>query len=154
MKNSYLILLAFIFAIIQISILPKLPFNFVPNLLLICVLFVSFFKGKAGLFYGFFIGLFMDVFFSPGLGFLALFLTLIAFGLSLLAENMYKYNIVSYILIVFFTEILFEVYYLLINKKMSAYLFVHQSLPNILYTTIIGLLFFVLCRPREKMGVV
>ena len=29
MKNSYLILLAFIFAIIQISILPKLPFNFV-----------------------------------------------------------------------------------------------------------------------------
>jgi len=86
-KIFFIILISYLLVLVQTSLSPHFAFSYkIPNLILISVILFNLFeapKEKAGLFFAFFGGFFLDIFSENFLGFWILILLIVAFFIKL-----------------------------------------------------------------------
>ena len=88
------LLFSFCFLIIETAILSNIVFlPVVPDLVLICLIYVSFYNGcSAGEIHGFFTGFMIDFLSAAPLGLNSLIRTIIGFLTGLIKDIVYEYN--------------------------------------------------------------
>ena len=118
------------------------------DLAIVILVYVALTRGPThGIIFGFLIGLLMDVFTPQTLGWGALVKCLIGFTLGSFKDNLYLESIYSKGAVVFFTLLLNDSLYYTITTGLSDSTFEvlsRYSLPSALYSSVIGMLIFVL----------
>ena len=152
MKKALLVLLLFISLILQVTVFSHLKiFGIKPDLILIIVLAIGFFRGSyQGMSFGFLGGFLEDVFSSAGLGTNALSKVLCGFLVSFVGKKVYE-NIGTQAVIIVTFSILDRIITLIIlflssgTFSMSLSL-IPQTIVYALYNLILGLLAFPLMK--------
>jgi len=137
-----LCVLGFIFCILQVSILRGLAiFQVTPDLILILLIYVALFRGKIAMWFGFAMGLFIDLY-SATLGYNALVNTVIGYGIGSFAPYLYREMPVLWITILLGASLIHNFTISLAQREFSLFFFSRYIIPGSLYTVIVGLLLF------------
>ena len=119
-----------------------------PDLAIIILVYLALTRGRSyGMVFGFLIGFLSDVFTPGTLGLGALVKCLIGFTLGSFKDNLYLESLYSKGAVVFLTLILNDSLYYTITTGLSDSTFrvlSRYSLPSALYTSVIGMLIFLL----------
>lgn len=144
--NVLLIILAFT---IQNCIFPMLPFlSAAPNLLLILTFSFGFIRGKqAGMFYGLFAGLLLDLFYSGPFGFYALLYIYIGYVNGICTKYYYEDYITLPLILSVINELVYNLYiyvfrFLIRGRLDLAYYFREIMVPEIIFTVVTTLLVY------------
>lgn len=141
-----LVILTFIFCILQISILRSIAIlQVIPNLLLILVLYIGLFHGKQASFFGFFGGLFIDLY-NISMGWNALVNTMIGYGLGSVAPRLNKETPILWIAVIFVASLFHETISFATQKELSLFFWGRYIIPTSLYTTAMGVIIFMILR--------
>lgn len=137
-----LIISALLFCILQISLVHSIAiFQTTPDLILIIVLYAALFYGEIGLWIGFGAGLFLDLY-NLSLGYNALLLSLIAYGIGKLASRVYREAPILWITLIGVGSILKNLIMFAVQKELSFGLIFKYIIPEAIYTTIVGIVIF------------
>lgn len=158
--NVLLIILAFT---IQNCIFPMLPFlSAAPNLLLILTFSFGFIRGKrAGMFYGLFAGLLMDLFYSGPFGFYALLYIYIGYINGIFTKYYYEDYITLPLILSVVNELVYNLYiyvfrFLIRGRLDLVYYFKEIMVPKIIFTVVTTLMvyrmFLYITRRIEELG--
>lgn len=144
--NLLLMVIAFI---IQSCIFPLMPFfSATPNLLLILTFSLSFIHGKeAGMFYGFFVGILLDLFYSGPFGFYTLLFINIGYFNGFFTKDYYADYITLPLFLSIVNEIVYNVYiyvlrFLIRGKFDIGYYMKEIILPEAIFTVVTTLLIY------------
>lgn len=144
--NVLLIILAFT---IQNCIFPMLPFlSAAPNLLLILTFSFGFIRGKqAGMFYGLFAGLLLDLFYSGPFGFYALLYIYIGYINGICTKYYYEDYITLPLILSVINELVYNLYiyvfrFLIRGRLDLSYYFWEIMVPEIIFTVVTTLLVY------------
>lgn len=122
----------------------------VPNLILVVVVSYAYLRGrKNGLIIGFFCGLMLDLQYGSVIGLYAFIMMTIGFLVGFCKKFYFRDRLHLPILLILGSDFIYGLYYyicefLLRGKLDFIYYFVHRILPEIIYTTLIGILLFLL----------
>ncbi len=159
MKDRYLILIAFIIAILQITVLQFISIaNVVPNLALIVVIvFTIYLDEFKALKFSAYIALFLDVLSGKGLGVYLIAFIVISYTVDKIGATVFKDNFLSPIIFIAFSTVFLFVYFTLVDYFSVG--FVHGFfwslkvlIIEIAYNVLIGIPIynFVISAPRKK----
>lgn len=139
-----IILLTLLFCILQITLVYSIAiFQATPDLILVIVIYSALFCGELGLWIGFGTGLFLDLY-SLSLGYNALLLSLIAYVIGKLATRIYRDAPVIWITLISLSSLLKNIIIFAVQKELSLKLLLSYIVPEMLYTTIVGVIIFFL----------
>lgn len=134
---------------IQNCIFPLLPFlSAAPNLLLLLTFSFGFIHGKeAGMFYGVFAGLMMDLFYSGPFGFYTLIFVYIGYINGICTKYYYEDYITLPLILCIVNELAYNLYiyilrFLIRGKLDFFYYFREIIIPEIIFTIVMTLLFY------------
>lgn len=135
--------------VLQTTIFQWLSFgNIVPNLLIIITALYGMNHGdRFGLVVGFFCGLLADIFFGNFIGFNALLYMYIGYFNGKFHQNFYPEDIKLPLVLFFFSDFLYSIAYYLImfmlrGKFDFSFFLFNIIMPEVLYTTILGLVVY------------
>jgi rod shape-determining protein MreD len=125
----------------------------VPDLTLIFIVVVSLrFGSIAGLWFGFMTGLVQDVYQADHLGAYALSKTLLGYAVGLAEEHVLRLYWVSKVLLLAFAFLLHDLVHATamgLDQRLIPDLLIHRTLPEGLYTVVIGSLWFYFTSARS-----
>jgi rod shape-determining protein MreD len=150
MRTFIFILIALVFCVIQAGVLNAITiFGVTPDIILIFILYIALFQGRRGMWYGFCMGFFVDIYSSSVVGVNALLNTVIGYALGSYSDYVYKAGILSRLIILFGGSLFHDLVILATQKSLSFYSLFHFILPRSVYTTIVGLFIFFLLNKLE-----
>jgi len=120
----------------------------VPNLLIILTSAIGFLEGrKAGMAVGFVSGLLLDTFFGTVYGVNAMFFTWIGFANGSFQKILYPKDIKTPLVLIAGSDLVYSIifyffHFFLIGDFKILYYTIHVIIPEVIYTTIIALLFY------------
>ncbi|MCK4352762.1 rod shape-determining protein MreD [candidate division WOR-3 bacterium] len=143
-------ILAFIFCIIQISILRSIAIlQVIPDIVLIIVIYVALFHGKIAMWFGFFTGFFIDLY-SSKLGYSALINTVIGYGIGNFASQFSREVPVLWVIMLFGGSLFQKMVLFAVQKELSLFFFGRYVILGSLYTTVVGVIIFFILRKIEQ----
>ena len=144
--NLLMIILAFT---VQNGIFPLMPFlSASPNLLLILTFSFGFIHGKrAGMFYGLFSGLMLDLFYSGPFGFYTLFYIYVGYVNGICTKYYYEDYITLPLILSFVNELAYNLYiyifrFLIRGRLDFGYYLQNLMIPEIIFTVVTTLLVY------------
>ncbi len=140
------LILAFL---IQTSVFPLIPFlSATPNLLLVLTFSFGFLHGNtAGMLYGLFAGLLMDMFYSGPFGFYSLIFLVIGYINGFFSRFYYEEYITLPVFICVASELVYHLYiylfrFLIRGKWDILYYFMHIIFPSVIFSVMLTLLLY------------
>lgn len=124
----------------------------VPDLILILICYVGLFHGKKAMWYGFGMGLYVDLYTIKGFGYNILINTAIGWLLGYFSSYLYKRKITAQSVILLFTAWIHDIIIAIPKGQFSFYTFYSKILPSSLYTVIVGIPLFFLFRMIDREG--
>lgn len=150
-RKIVLFLIISICFVLQTTTLKTLSFaNITPNLLIIVVASFGLMRGKKeGMFIGFFSGLIIDIFCGFYLGIYALLYMYVGYLTGFFQKRFYPEDIKLPLLIISASDlnlnlIIYLILFLTRNRYDFGYYFVNVILPELVYTTIVTIFFYLL----------
>ena len=151
LRKIVLFLIISICFVLQTTTLQSLSFaNITPNLLIIVVASFGLMRGKTeGMLVGFFSGLIVDIFCGFYLGIYALLYMYVGYLTGLFQKRFYPEDIKLPLLIISTSDlisnlIIYVILFLTRNRYDFGYYFMNIILPELVYTTIITIFFYLL----------
>lgn len=146
MKDSLLIAIALVSALIQMTVFPFLSiFDVKPSLVLIILIaFTACFGQLKGIRLGIYLGLSLDILIGKGLGVYTFLYMLIAYIFSSIEEKIFKDNLITPLILIVSASIIEYVYFWLLSYMSMSYtlnlgLFLKNILVFAAYNSLIGI---------------
>ncbi|MFA5033878.1 MAG: rod shape-determining protein MreD [bacterium] len=137
-----LIVSTFLFFIMQITIVNNIAiFHITPDIVLIIILYIALFYGEIGMWIGFGIGIFLDLY-NFSLGCNTLMLSLIGYGAKELSGRIYRDAPLLWGIIIITSSIIKNIIIFILQKELSFQLIMTYILPEAIYTTVVGIVIF------------
>ncbi len=153
MRNFVFIIIAIIFCLLQSTVIQFISIGrAVPNLILILICYIGLFQGRSAMWYGFGMGLFVDLYSIKGFGYNVLLNTIIGWLLGFLGSFLYRKKPLAQAVIIFLTVCIHDLIIAIPKGQFSFYTFYARILPSSLYTTIVGVVLFFLFQKIDRRG--
>ncbi|MDD2890262.1 MAG: rod shape-determining protein MreD [bacterium] len=137
-----LIVSTFLFFIMQITIVNNIAiFHITPDIVLIVILYIALFYGEIGMWIGFGIGIFLDLY-NFSLGCNALMLSLIGYGAKELSGRIYRDAPLLWGILIITSSVIKNIIIFIMQKELSFQLIITYILPEAIYTTVVGIILF------------
>ena len=142
-------ILAGAFCVMQVSILRGIAIaQITPDIVLVIVIYNALFHERAGMWFGFVTGIFIDLY-SSSPGYNALMGTIIGYGIGRLSLRVYKEVPLLWIILLFISSLVQGTVIFAGTHQLSSYFFWRYILFGALYTTVIGLMIFYVLRKSD-----
>jgi rod shape-determining protein MreD len=159
MRTTIAIVIFFVVALAEVTLMDSIElFSVRPSLFLIVVIYISLFWGRrAGMWFGFTAGIFLDLFAPQHMGLNTLLLACTGFAVGSMAGSLYREKYASQVLILLMVSLAEALLYFAISSdgvESFVGFFTRYGLLGALYTTAVGALFFYtfhLARPRLRV---
>lgn len=153
MRNFVFIIIAIIFCLLQSTVIQFISIGrAVPNLILILICYIGLFHGRSAMWYGFGMGLFVDLYSIKGFGYNVLLNTIIGWLLGFLGSFLYRKKPLAQAVIIFLTVCIHDLIIVIPKSQFSFYTFYARILPSSLYTTVVGVVLFFLFQKIDRRG--
>lgn len=153
MRNFIFIIIAVVFCLVQSTVLQFISIGrAVPNIILVLICYIALFHGRKAMWYGFGMGLFIDLYSIKGFGYNVLMGTIIGWLLGFLGIFLYKKNIIVQTVTLFITSFLYELIIAIPRGLLSLYTLYGKILPSSIYTTVVGIALFYIFQKIEVRG--
>jgi rod shape-determining protein MreD len=131
-----------LFCVAQVTVIQSIGIcQVIPNIVLAFIIYIALFRGGAGIWVGFVMGLFIDLY-SPAFGYNALMGTIIGYGIRLLSLRIYKELPLLWSIILFSCSLLYGGVVFAASYGLSFYFFFRYIIGEALYTAVIGTIIF------------
>ncbi len=151
MRNLVFILFAIFFYIIQCTVLRYISIGYaIPDLVLIILCYIALFHGRVAIWYGFCLGLLVDLYTIKGFGFNTLVNTIIAWAIGYFSGYLYRGRLISHAIVLFFTAWIHDLIIAIPKGQFSFYTFYSKILPSSIYTTLVGIILFFLFQKIDE----
>lgn len=151
MRNFLFILLAIFFSLIQSTAIRYISIGHAtPDLIIILLCYIALFHGRVAIWYGFGMGLFVDLYSIRGFGYNILIKTIIGGVLGYLGNYLYRGRILSHLIVLFFTTWIHDLIIALSKGELSFFRFYSRIIPSSIYTTLVGIFLFFLFQKIDR----
>lgn len=159
-KRKIVSFIVIIFALLlQTTIFRKLMLSdVVPNLLLVVTVTYAYLRGRtSGLLIGFLCGLLLDNAYGSVVGLYAFILMTIGFVIGFCQKIYFRNGLVLPLVLIAGSDFIYGIYYyitefLMRGKLHFGFYFIHRILPEVVYTTIVGIVLYRLIVVFELMA--
>lgn len=128
----------------------------VPNLLLVVTVTYAYLRGRSsGLLVGFFCGIILDMAYGSVIGLYALIFMTIGFLVGFCQKIYFRQGFILPIILIVLSDFVYSIYYYITEFLMRGRLhfgfyFVHRILPEVLYTTLVGIVLYSIIATVER----
>jgi rod shape-determining protein MreD len=129
----------------------------VPNLLLVTTVTYAYFRGRtSGIVTGFFCGLMLDMMYGSVIGLYAFIFMTVGFIVGFCQKIYFRESLFLPAVLIAGSDLLYGLFYYITEFLMRGrihfvFFFVHRILPEMIYTTIVGIVFFRILAFVEKI---
>lgn len=129
----------------------------VPNLLLVATVFYAYMRGRtSGIIAGFFCGLILDMMYGSVIGLYAFIFMTVGFIIGFCQKIYFRENLLLPTILIAISDLLYGIFYYITEFLMRGrlhfgFFFLHRILPEMVYTVIVGIVFFYILVSLEKL---
>lgn len=161
-RRKLLSILVILFAfLLQTTVFRSLELaDVVPNLLLVVTVSYAFLRGRtSGIITGFFCGLLLDMMYGSVIGLYAFIFMTVGFIIGFCPRIYFRENLLLPTILIAISDLLYGVFYYITEFLMRGrlhfgFFFIHRILPEMVYTVIVGIVFFRILASLEKLVIV
>lgn len=159
-KKKLLSILVILFAfLLQTTVFRVIELaDVVPNLLLVATVSYAYLRGRtSGIITGFFCGLMLDMMYGSVIGLYAFIFMTVGFIIGFCPKIYFRENLLLPTILIAVSDLLYGIFYYITEFLMRGrlhfgFFFIHRILPEMVYTVIVGIIFFRILASLERLA--